>query len=263
MTVSAAYVSTSETTTSTTYTDLATTTDSVTTTVMASGTVLVCLTSYLTNLNAIAAISYDVSGANTISSTDQKSLYFSQYPISENRQMLSGAFFLETGLSTGSTTFKMKYRTSSASNPATFSQRRITVIPMEDITTRTAVTAAVTTSQSTTSTTYTDLTTTTDTVTANIGPKGLALVFLNCGFTASASGIAPVAGYALSGTNTKSAEDNRAVFTNVRTGPTTDNFGAAFLETGLSAGNTTFKMKYRTTSGTSTFLNRRIAVIPL
>lgn len=126
-------------------------------------------------------------------------------------------------------------------------------------------TATVTTQETTTSTTYTDLATTTDTVTVNIGPSGVALVIVSCGTFVGTNGAQTYMSFAVSGANTASAADSKAVAFGIPT------VGAGmFLSasriitlTGLSSGSTTFKAKYRTTAGTGTFSNRDIAVVPL
>lgn len=122
-----AYVATSQNTTSSSYTDLTTTTDQVTVTVGSSGTVLVIIQSSITSTNvqgsrALSYVSYAASGANTISASDN-------YSIGEqNFTQLGGGGFLVTGLTAGSTIFKMKYRCSSGTG--TFGYRRITVVPL-------------------------------------------------------------------------------------------------------------------------------------
>jgi hypothetical protein len=49
----------------------------------------------------------------------------------------------------------------------------------------------------------------------------------------------------------------------VNQGTSLSQASAVFLVTGLSAGAHTFTAKYRVSGGTGTFVNRRIAVIPL
>lgn len=124
--IKTANVSTGESTTSTTYTNLTTTTDTVTVTVGSSGSVLVFLESYQANDYAVTSrityVSYDISGANTKAPDDTRAL------LQQNVLNASGACFLETGLTSGSTTFKMKYKVSSGTG--TFYYRHITVIPL-------------------------------------------------------------------------------------------------------------------------------------
>lgn len=124
-----------------------------------------------------------------------------------------------------------------------------------------ATAALVSTAEATTSATYVDLTTTTDTVTVTIGPSGMALVLLH--MSVVSSGSTALMSYAVSGANTSAAADAKSVSYQCAVANVGGNFGSTFLETGLTAGSTTFKLKYRTLLGaTGTFSNRRIAVIP-
>ena len=119
---SSAGVTTPETISGSGYQDLTTTTDSVTVTVGASGKVLVWL--YAEVSANPGYVSVAVSGANTVSAADSNG----GYGIANNSYGYSGTIsvpVLLTGLSTGSTTFKMKYKGSSA----TFGNRRIVVLP--------------------------------------------------------------------------------------------------------------------------------------
>lgn len=125
-----------------------------------------------------------------------------------------------------------------------------------------AAAAYVATSEATSSTTYTDLTTTTDTVTATVGASGMALVMISVGsLNFSANPSSGLISFAMSGANVVSASDGESA----QAGNTTNGISPnlQILLTGLTAGSTTFKMKYRATAGTVNFINRRIAVIPL
>lgn len=123
-----------------------------------------------------------------------------------------------------------------------------------------------TTSEATSSTSYTDLTTTTDQVTVPIGSSGMALVFITSSFTPAASNPCNLlVSYSMSGANTVSATDTKAIqyAEQINTVYGATSLQAVFLETGLTAGFTTFKMKYRASAAvSSTFSNRRITVIP-
>lgn len=121
-------------------------------------------------------------------------------------------------------------------------------------------TAAVATSETTASTSYTDLTTTTDTVTVTIGNSGLALVFLQT--LSSNTGGTNYAGFAISGASTVAASDAYAIIHTGHASGIQTQTGSTFVVTGLTAGSTTFKMKYKASAGTATFANRRISVIP-
>lgn len=122
-----------------------------------------------------------------------------------------------------------------------------------------AKTILVATSESTTSASYADLTTTTDQVTAPIGSSGMALVMIKADVVGNNAGNAAFMGYALSGADTAVATDSKCVQF-ARTGTVS----AIFVETGLTPGFTTFKLKYKSgNGGTQTFANRRIMVIPM
>lgn len=125
-----------------------------------------------------------------------------------------------------------------------------------------ATTAIVSTSESTTSSSYADLTTTTDSVTVTISSSGMALVLIYANMTNS-QGSVPYLSYALSGTNTSAAADTKACRYWTLSAGGACTMSASFFETGLSAGSTTFKLKYKNSGGsTTTFADRRIAVIP-
>lgn len=124
--------------------------------------------------------------------------------------------------------------------------------------------ATVTASESTSSTSYADLTTTTDSVTVTVGSSGKALVLISANIVSNTSGGTNYMGYALSGANTVSATDGKSIMYYAPvTGSTKANLSGIFLETGLAAGSTVFKAKYRFESFAGSFANRRIAVIPL
>jgi hypothetical protein len=122
-----------------------------------------------------------------------------------------------------------------------------------------AAAAVVATDETTTSTTYAFLATTTDQVTVTIGANGLALVCMSVGLYNSGSNDS-LASVDISGANTIAATDNRAIR---QATAAAMGWGGIFLLTGLTAGSTTFKLKYRVSGGTGSFFNRNIAVIPL
>jgi hypothetical protein len=119
--------------------------------------------------------------------------------------------------------------------------------------------------QTTTSTTFAKLPTTTDQVTVNIGPKGIALVFLSSNATNSGAGQANFVGFAMSGANTAAASFNEALDYQAFAASNTASggFGNMFPKTGLTPGATTFEMEYAVSGGTGTFWNRSIFVLPL
>jgi hypothetical protein len=122
-----------------------------------------------------------------------------------------------------------------------------------------AQTADVTTSESTTSTTYADLTTPGPSVTVTIGASGLAMVMVSATMSGSATGTTPIMSWrAGAGTplDVDSAIQTGVIAEIARLSRTT-------LATGLTPGSVTFDAKYRVASGTGTFSNRRLIVIPL
>jgi hypothetical protein len=126
-----------------------------------------------------------------------------------------------------------------------------------------ASTNAVTTQETTTSTTFTDLATTGPTVT--ITTKTAALVIL-CGWMENNTASQwAVMGFAVSSATTIAAADTIAIMVGNPAGVTSMRVGnsSIFLVTGLTPGSNVFTAKYRATSGTATFLNRKITVIPL
>lgn len=123
-----ASVATSETTAAQTFNDLTTTTDTVTVTIGANGLALVALggVAGANAINTIASIGFAISGASTVVASDIYSLDMQTY--AANARSRIGGAFLVTGLATGSTTFKMKYKVNG--NTGTWSDRYIVVIPL-------------------------------------------------------------------------------------------------------------------------------------
>lgn len=130
------------------------------------------------------------------------------------------------------------------------------------------VEATVATQQTTTSTTYADLATTTDTVTAVIGSSGKALLNLFATITNNTNFAFAYVTFVASGANTIAASDTYAIQFQAFAGNASNAYGASHLLTGLTAGSTVFKLKYRVQtggsgSGTGAFSNRKISAIPL
>lgn len=122
----------------------------------------------------------------------------------------------------------------------------------------------VATSETTASSSYVDLATTTDSATATIGTNGLALVIFSTVNYNNVLGAFNFASFAMSGANTAAANDNYVAVNKNATANQEITVGNAVLVTGLAAGSTTFKLKYKTNgTGTGTFYTRRIQVIPL
>lgn len=127
-----------------------------------------------------------------------------------------------------------------------------------------ASSATVATSQGLSGTSFTDLDTVGPSVTVNIGANGLALVTLYAQMTQSAANGSCIMGFAVSGASTVAASDNFAVRFQAYANGAIGWSSLTFLVTGLTAGSNTFTSKYRAqTTGTATFANRRIAVVPL
>lgn len=115
------FIATPQTTTSTSYTDLATVGPSCTVTIGANGLALLCVTIDGYNSGASYAIAaYSASGANTISNTQCFALVQSE--------VQSSYVILLTGLTAGSTTFKVQYKVTGGTG--TFQNRGISVVPL-------------------------------------------------------------------------------------------------------------------------------------
>lgn len=122
-----------------------------------------------------------------------------------------------------------------------------------------SLTASVATSESTATTSYTALTTPGPAVTVNIGPSGLALVTITShSFNTLAADT--FHGFAVSGNTTVAANDLQSKRSSATTGFC---FSGTFLVTGLTPGPNTFTSQYKVASGTGSWLNRLIAVVPL
>jgi hypothetical protein len=116
-------VLTSETTTSTTYTDLATSGPAVTLTLLSGANVLVFTSAkYTTTSGTGAVFSHAVSGSNTVAASDANGAENDNVTfVTDTRCTLHKA------MSSGSTTFTMKYRAGSGAT-ARFINRRIVVV---------------------------------------------------------------------------------------------------------------------------------------
>lgn len=119
-------IATEESTTSTSYTDLTTNGPAVT---LATGSsAFVHIYSQLKNntANVSTWVSFVISGSYTLAADDSLSLEFQ--PGSTNGFNRFGATFLITGITPGTSTFKLQYRVSS--NTGSFALRRIAVMPI-------------------------------------------------------------------------------------------------------------------------------------
>lgn len=123
---------------------------------------------------------------------------------------------------------------------------------------RISTAAFVATSQNTTSTSYTDLATLGPAVTVTTGPRAWVHIYnANVHSTGTSS---TLMSFEISGSTSVSANDNMSVGAATTVG---SRAGAGFLVTGLTPGSNTFTCKYRVGGGTGTFVDRRIAVLPL
>lgn len=111
--------------------------------------------------------------------------------------------------------------------------------------------------------TYADLTTTTDSATITVGPSGIVLVMLYTKISVSAAGAQGYMSFQASGANTITANDINAIMARWSSASQAAWIGATIPLTGLTAGSTTFKAKYKSGGGTATFTDRRIGVLAL
>lgn len=121
--------------------------------------------------------------------------------------------------------------------------------------------ASVATSQTTTSTgAYADMATVGPAVTVTIGASGMALVIVSSQIKNNTADQASYTSFALSGATTAVPATTYGVSA-ATIGWTSGS--RTSIRTGLTPGSTTFTMKYIVDSGTGTFANRTIIVIPL
>jgi hypothetical protein len=123
---------------------------------------------------------------------------------------------------------------------------------------------AVATSASTSSATYTTVLTPASpgpAVTVTVPASGKVLVAVTSGMQATNGSTSMFMSFALSGANTQAASDSRAL---ILLGNNLQQSTASFVVSGLTPGSTTFTAQYKVSgSGTATFSNRSMFVIPL
>lgn len=117
------------------------------------------------------------------------------------------------------------------------------------------------TSETTTSTSYAALTTPGPTVTVATGST--ALVLTTCTVQNNTSGTNVYSSYDVSGATTIAATDDRAIFLTTAAANQGMRASVAYFEDALTPGSNVFTAKYRVISGTGTFSNRMLTVIPL
>jgi hypothetical protein len=121
---------------------------------------------------------------------------------------------------------------------------------------------SVLTSETTGSTSFTDLATFGPSVTVDTGPYALVLTHCQAGNSGAGSAYA---GVDVTGDSSIAPALNRSINIIGAAGATVG-AGTAVLHVGglaLTPGSNTFTMKYRVSSGTGTFADRRIIVMPL
>lgn len=125
---SQANITTGQSQGATSYGDMSSVGPSVTVTIGANGLALIIITAQLSNnnLNSFTFASFVASGANTIAASDLRAAL--QKAIVANDDGTRTFTYLATGLTPGSTTFKMQYRVSGGT--ATIGNRYISVIPL-------------------------------------------------------------------------------------------------------------------------------------
>jgi len=124
---------------------------------------------------------------------------------------------------------------------------------------RTVSADLITTSETTTSTTYANLATTGPTVTVTTSASCIVAIYCNMQNSSNAAWMS----YGITGATTNAEVDNRAI--QVAANAAGQRVGAVFFHsTILTPGVNTFTAKYRvSTSGTGTFSDRRLMVIPM
>jgi hypothetical protein len=119
------YVSTSETTTSTSATDLATTGPSVTVTASARALVFMTAAIFNNTVNATSAMAVDLSGATTVAASSSVAL---RAVASTANAGIHASIAIPYSVTSGSNVFTAKYFCSSGST-ATYQYRRMIVLP--------------------------------------------------------------------------------------------------------------------------------------
>lgn len=147
-----------------------------------------------------------------------------------------------------------------AAAQATAAGRHMVVSGANSMVERATSGAVVATSQTRSSTTYGDLATVGPAVTVTTGTS--ALVWITSGLDNTLTGAGSYASFAVSGVSTVNASDQWAVYVSGQDSESVVRRGVARRVTGLTAGVNIFTMKYRVGSGTGTFVDREISVMP-
>jgi hypothetical protein len=120
--------------------------------------------------------------------------------------------------------------------------------------------ATVATAETRTSAAYGAVATAGPSVTVTTGTS--ALVWITAGLDNAVLGAGSYASFAVSGASTVAASDTWAVYVSGQDDVSPARRGVARRVTGLNAGANTFTMQYRVSSGTGTFSDREIIVMP-
>ena len=127
----ASNASSTGTTTSTTYTQTLTSGGTNPTVTVATGDrVFIAIDADVENTTATSGftyIDYSVSGATTLAATDATAMYFEHNANNTSLRIRAGTAHLLAGLTPGSNTFTLEYKTSSGT--ASYQRRRLSVIP--------------------------------------------------------------------------------------------------------------------------------------
>lgn len=125
-------VATAETTSLSSYTNLTTPGPEVDVEVGATGAAVVILTARVEPEfnDGDALMSYKVSGATTVSTSDTRALRLPASNANAGQSIQASFMHLHTGLTPGVNTFTAWYKTDTGGADATFSNREITVIPL-------------------------------------------------------------------------------------------------------------------------------------
>ncbi|MEO5875528.1 MAG: hypothetical protein ABIS86_17060 [Streptosporangiaceae bacterium] len=125
---------------------------------------------------------------------------------------------------------------------------------------RAGAVGVIATGQSTASATFVDLATVGPTATPATGVR--ALVVFGAAISNSTAGAGGRVSVALSGSNTQAAADTNSFY--AESGLAGDGFQGSWVTvfTPITAGTTTFTLKYRAVGGTATFANRAVSIIP-
>lgn len=144
---------------------------------------------------------------------------------------------------------------------ATTAGRLLVTSGVNSIAERVVQSAEIQTSENTSSTSNADLATVGPTVTVTSGPN--AVVFWGCQLSNNSINESSLMDFAVSGASTRAASDTTALRFQSAVASQHMRAACADLITGLTAGSNTFRSKYWVSSGSGTFMRRRLTVMPL